>query len=108
MGQDGTCQDINIKILGTYSFGDADDELIQILVERGELRIKRSGRVGRRLGRNGKLEFAIGHIQDHGIVDGKAARTPQQVLGKHAELEAVQRVSAGFTMAGVMGGGWPE
>ena len=45
------------KIIGLYSFGKDDDEQIQILMERGELRIKRPGRVGRRLARDKELTF---------------------------------------------------
>ena len=45
------------RILGTYAFGETEDESVEILIERGELRIKKTGRVGRRLARVKKLEY---------------------------------------------------
>lgn len=50
-------EDEQRQILGTYVYGDSKDEQIQILVERGELRIKRIGRVGRRLARTGVRQY---------------------------------------------------
>ena len=50
-------EDEQQQILGTYVYGKSKNEQIQILVERGELRIKRTGRVGRRLARTGVRQY---------------------------------------------------
>ena len=56
-GVDEIPADEQHAILGTYSFGDGEGESIQILIERNELRIKRPGRVGRKLARVEKYEY---------------------------------------------------
>ncbi len=50
-------EDEQRQILGTYVYGKSENEQFEILVERGELRIKRTGRVGRRLARTGVRQF---------------------------------------------------